>query len=67
MVDIESNSFRMLSKALLLAFSLTGFGLLAACEQEGPAEQAGEQIDETMEETADVIEEKADDFEESTD
>ncbi len=67
MFNTERYSFRMLSRALLLAFGLSGFGLLAACEQEGPAEEAGEEIDETMEETGDAIEETADDFEESTD
>lgn len=50
---------------LMLAFTL------AACEQEGPAEQAGEEVDEaveeagdTMEETGDAIEDKADEMEE---
>ncbi|MEQ8230676.1 MAG: hypothetical protein RLW61_08355 [Gammaproteobacteria bacterium] len=30
--------------------------LLGACEQEGPMERAGEQIDETVEEAGDEIE-----------
>lgn len=29
---------------------------LAACEQQGPAEEAGENIDEAFEETADAFE-----------
>lgn len=29
---------------------------LAACEQQGPAEQAGEQVDETMEQAAEQAE-----------
>lgn len=67
MFDTERSSFRMLSRALLLAFGLSAFGMLAACEQEGPAEEAGEAIDETMEEAGDAIEETADEMEESTD
>lgn len=67
MFNSERYSFRMLSRALLLAFGLSGFGLLAACESDDPAEEAGEEIDETMEETGDAVEEMADDFEESTD
>lgn len=31
--------------------------LLGACEQEGPMERAGEQIDQTVEEAGDEIEE----------
>lgn len=67
MFDTERNAFRMLSRALLLALGLSGFGLLAACEQQGPAEEAGEAVDETMEEAGDAMEETADELEESTD
>lgn len=52
--------------ALLLAFGSAT--MLAACEQDGPAEEAGESIDqsmeqagEKMEETGEKIEEKAED------
>lgn len=38
------------------ALSLTG-GLLAGCAEEGPAERAGEQIDETAGKVGDSIEE----------
>lgn len=42
----------------LLVFSLT------ACEQEGPAEEAGENIDEAVEETQEEAEELVDEDEE---
>lgn len=38
-----------------------------ACEQEGPAERAGEKIDQTIEEAGDKLEEAADKAEEATD
>lgn len=37
---------------------------LAGCEQDGPAENAGEKIDEAVEETGDEMEEAADEMEE---
>lgn len=45
-------------------------GLLAVgtgCEQEGPAEKAGKQIDQTIEEAGDAIEDAGDKIEETTD
>ena len=41
----DSNPFRFLSKVLLMAFVLSGAGFLTACEDQGPAEEAGEAID----------------------
>ena len=35
-------------------------GALAACEDQGPAEQTGEVIDETVEDTGDAIEDATD-------
>lgn len=52
--------FRMLSRALLLTFIIGSLGMVSACEQQGPAEEAGEQIDESIEETGDEIEEATD-------
>ncbi|WP_029897375.1 hypothetical protein [Desulfohalovibrio reitneri] len=49
---------------LMLTFSMFS---LTACENEGPMEEAGEQIDEAAEEAADQAEEMADELEESTD
>lgn len=52
--------FRMLSRALLLTFIIGSLGMVSACEQQGPAEEAGEQIDESIEEAGDEIEEATD-------
>lgn len=52
--------FRMLSRALLLTFIIGSLGMVSACEQQGPAEEAGEQIDESIEEAGDEIEESTD-------
>lgn len=49
---------RSLSSALLgavLAIGLGGF--LTGCEQEGPAERAGERVDETVEQTKEAVDE----------
>ncbi len=52
--------FRMLSRTLLLAFVIGSLGMVSACEEQGPAEEAGEQIDESIEEAGDEIEESTD-------
>lgn len=44
------------SLALFLAFGV----LLSACESEGPAERAGEQIDQAVESAGEKVEEAAD-------
>lgn len=54
-------------RALMLMFALSGVGLLAACEQQGPAEEMGENIDEGIEETGDAIEDAADEAEDAMD
>lgn len=56
--------------APLRIFSATGFALavalgLAACEEEGPAEQLGESIDETAEEAGEAIEDAGEEIEDS--
>lgn len=44
------------------------FGLaISGCEQEGPAERAGEQIDKTVEKTGEAAESAGDRAQESTD
>ncbi|MDT8879897.1 hypothetical protein RSO68_10455 [Halomonas saccharevitans] len=58
----KRNMLRKLSLALLIA--MLGAGL-AACEEEGPAEQAGENIDESMEEMGDGVEEMGDNLEQA--
>lgn len=44
----------MKPKGLWLTMALV-CGVLAGCEQEGPAEKAGERIDEAVEQTQDAI------------
>lgn len=52
----------MLSVLILLMAVFT----LAACEQEGPAEQAGEAIDEAVEDAGDKMEDAGDPIEDKT-
>jgi hypothetical protein len=59
-MNTENTFFKMLSRALLISFVIGSVGLVSACEDKGPAEKAGEQIDETVEETGDAIEEATD-------
>lgn len=47
------NKFTMIALALLLAMSVVS---LTACEDDGPVENAGEQVDEAMDEAGDAIE-----------
>ena len=47
--------------ALLMAFALT------ACEEQGPAERAGEEIDEAVENVGDSLEEGAEEIEDEVD
>lgn len=55
-------------KALFLAVALFGSaGVLAACEEEGPAEKAGEELDNAGEEMGEALEEFGDEVEEQTD
>lgn len=48
---------RTVALSAALAFSA---GLLTACEEEGPAEQLGENIDNTVEKAGDKIEDATD-------
>mgnify|MGYP000569027678 CR=1 FL=1 len=55
-------------KAGLLALTLFGGAtVLAACEEEGPAEKAGEKIDNAGEEMGEAIEEFGDSVEDAAD
>lgn len=52
----------------VLALCLVGFlAVGTGCEQEGPAEKAGKQIDQTIEEAGDAIEDAGDKIEDSVD
>lgn len=53
--------FFLILLALFSASALTG------CEDPGPAEQAGQDIDEAVEEAGDKLEEMGDEVEEETD
>lgn len=54
----SATDFRMLALALMLGAG--SVVLLAGCESDGPAEEAGESIDETAEEAGDEMEEATD-------
>ncbi|WP_417550540.1 hypothetical protein [Methylophaga sp.] len=58
--NTDSNPFRLLCKILLMTFALSSVGFITACENQGPAEEAGEEIDESIEESGDAIEEATD-------
>jgi len=52
---------RSLTRISLTALLAGVFAVgISACEDEGPAEKAGEQVDEAIEETGDTMEEAAD-------
>lgn len=58
---------RTLPNKLVAALLIGTFaGLLTACEQEGPAEEIGESIDETAEEAGDTVENATDEVEDAT-
>jgi predicted small secreted protein len=60
---VMDKGFKAIGVALLLAF--LAVGLTACGDDQGPAEEAGENIDETMEEAGDEIEEAGDEMEEA--
>jgi hypothetical protein len=57
------HKFKYLSVFAAIIFALT----LSACEREGPAERAGEAVDDAVEEAGDALEEAGDAVEEATD
>lgn len=60
---INNKLFNILC-ALMLALSV---GMLAGCEDQGPAEEAGEEVDEAVEEAGDEMEEAAEEVEDEVD
>lgn len=50
----------MLRKLIPLALSVAALMLVTGCENEGPAEQAGEEIDEAVESANDRLEDASD-------
>jgi predicted small lipoprotein YifL len=53
-------------KTILVLFLATVFLSLAACEREGPAERAGEQIDNAVEDAGAAIENAGDKVRDAT-
>jgi len=59
---------RSLTRISLTALLAGVFAVgISACEDEGPAEKAGEQVDEAIEETGDTMEEAGGELEEAAD
>lgn len=54
-------------KALMIALILAGSGALAGCQEQGPAEEAGANIDDAVDEAGDSIEQAGDDVEDAVD
>lgn len=52
-------------KTVIIAILIIFVSAFIACEQEGPAEEAGENLDEAAEETAETVEEAGENVEES--
>lgn len=76
--DAKDRSPKITSAMLALLFALGGGAVLSGCEDQGPAEEAGEEIDaaveeageeidEAAEEAGDAVEDAADEIEEETD
>lgn len=61
---MKKTTLTLLFLMLLALFSL---GALTGCEDPGPAEQAGQEIDEAAEEAGDKLEELGDEAEEAMD
>lgn len=55
---------KTLRKIFVLMFGLTLLFLVAACEDEGPMEKAGEQADEAIENTQETMEEAGENVQE---
>lgn len=55
----------MINRALVVLCAAVFALGLAACETEGPAEEAGSNIDESMEGTGDAMEETGDDIQDA--
>lgn len=53
---LEKSPCKLSCRALLLLLTLFSFGLIAACDNQGPAEEAGEAIDDSIEDAGDAIE-----------
>ncbi|WP_376692444.1 hypothetical protein [Wenzhouxiangella sp. EGI_FJ10409] len=61
------NGTRIISVLFALLFALGGSAILTGCEDQGPAEKAGEEIDEAIDDAGDAIEDAGDDVEDEAD
>jgi len=61
------NGLRGISKTVFVTLLLALTLGLIACEKEGPAEKAGEKVDEAVEKMGDQLEKAGDKMEEATD
>nr|WP_298415009.1 hypothetical protein [uncultured Halomonas sp.] len=59
---MQNGLLRKLGLAILIALMLGG---VAACEDQGPAEEAGENIDDAVDDAGDSVEEMGDDIQDS--
>lgn len=58
---------RALVKGIVVAAAVALAPALTACEEEGPAEQLGESIDETAEEAGEAVEEAGEEMGDAAD
>lgn len=58
---------RISAALFALLFALGGGAMLTGCEDKGPAEEAGEKIDEAIDDAGDAIEDAGDEVEKETD
>lgn len=57
---------RILSTLFALLFALGGSAMLTGCEDQGPLEEAGEEIDDAVDDAGDAIEDAGDDIDDET-
>lgn len=57
--DMKQRSPKITSALFALLFAFGGGAMLTGCEEQGPAEEAGEEIDEAVEDAGDEIDEAA--------
>lgn len=58
---------RLNSALLALVLALGGGAMLTGCDNDGPAEEAGEEIDEAVDDAGDALEDAADEVEDAAD
>lgn len=63
--QLTMKHLRMLAVAFCLVF--VGGGMLAACSEQGPAEKAGEKIDDAADDAGDAIDDAVDEANDAID